>query len=175
MAMRKVFTGEQWRTIKHAKTKNANAKVRLQALKKRGEGKTNREIAEILDIHPQYVTVLVRKFIEQGIESILETKHTSNNRRMTFDEESEFLRGFDELAKIGQIITVTGILKKFEEVTGKESNTTTIYQLLKRHGWRKIMPRPEHPGKATDEEIDSSKKLKQFTRVYWQNTVIQEK
>ena len=39
---------------------------------------------------------------------------------------------------------------------------------LKRHGWRKVKPRPRRPGKASDEEIASSKKLtKNSERSYW--------
>jgi hypothetical protein len=87
---------------------------------------------------------------------------------MSFAEEIEFLAEFEDLAEAGQIITVEGILKKFEEKTGKASNTSTIYKLLKRHGWRKVKPRPRHPGKASDEEIASSKKLTKNTeRSYW--------
>ncbi|HGL0779852.1 TPA: winged helix-turn-helix domain-containing protein, partial [Streptococcus pneumoniae] len=32
-----------------------------------------------------------------------------------------------------------------------------FYQLLKRHGWRNIMPRPEHPKKADAQTIVASK------------------
>ena len=87
---------------------------------------------------------------------------------MDFKKEAEFLEQFVELAEAGQVITITGILRKFEEVTGKESGTSTIYALLKRHGWRKVKPRPRHPGKASDEEIASSKKItKNSERSYW--------
>nr|WP_265101398.1 winged helix-turn-helix domain-containing protein [Streptococcus pneumoniae] len=32
-----------------------------------------------------------------------------------------------------------------------------LYQLLKRHGWRNIMPRPEHPKKTDAQTIVASK------------------
>ncbi|VON78267.1 transposase [Streptococcus pneumoniae] len=32
-----------------------------------------------------------------------------------------------------------------------------FYQLLKHHGWRNIMPRPEHPRKADAQTIVASK------------------
>jgi hypothetical protein len=39
---------------------------------------------------------------------------------------------------------------------------------LKRHGWRKVKPRPRHPGKASDEVIEASKKLtKNSGHSYW--------
>jgi transposase len=84
---------------------------------------------------------------------------------MTFERVTQFLEQFLELAEAGELVTVKEILEKFEEETGKASNTSTIYKLLKRHGWRKVKPRPCHPGKASAEEIASSKKLKQFSWV----------
>jgi transposase len=169
-----IFTGMQWKEIKRKTAKIKGKKVdvkgyrRLLAIHMRGLGKSRIEIREVLGFSEQYVTTLVAKYKQKGMESILEDKRTSNNRRMSFEEEQKFLEQFVELAEAGQVITVEGILRKFEEETGKESNTSTVYGLLKRHGWRKEKPRPRHPGKATDEEIASSKKLTKNTeRSYW--------
>jgi transposase len=165
MKRKNTFTAMQWKEIKRSVRKTQGKKVdakgyrRLMALHMRGLGKSNKETGEVLGFAEKYVTQLVAKYKNHGMSAILEDKRTSNNRRMTHEEESKFLEQFVELAETGQIITVEGILRAFEEKTGKESNTTTIYQLLKRHGWRKVKPRPRHPGKASDEEIESSKKL----------------
>ena len=164
MGTRRTFSGEQWREIKHKmatgkkKIKDVNAYKRLMALHMRGIGKSNQEIKDVVGFSTQYVTELVTKYISEGMDAILTDRRTSNNRRMSEAEEGEFLNQFVELAEAGQIITVAGILEAFEKRTGKVSNSTTIYKLLKRHGWRKVKPRPRHPGKATDEEIESSKK-----------------
>jgi len=49
--------------------------------------------------------------------------------------------------------------KEYEKRIGHEIRSHgQIYKLLKRHGWRKIKPRPEHPQKASEEEIEASKK-----------------
>ena len=133
----------------------------------RGIGKTNAEISEIIGFNVQYITDLVTKYMERGIESILVDRRTSNNRRMTLTEETSFLEQFEELAAAGQIVTVGKILEKFNSETGKNNDSSTIYRLLKRHGWRKVKPRPQHPGKASDEEIVSSKKLKQKSKSCW--------
>ena len=151
------------------KIKDIKAYKRLMALHMRGLGKSNQEIKETVGFSTQYITELVTKYITQGMDSIIIDKRTSNNRRMSFAEEAEFLDQFVDLAEAGQIITVNGILETFEKKTGKESNSTTIYKLLKRHGWRKVKPRPRHPGRATDEEMDSSKKLTQNSENWcWQ-------
>jgi hypothetical protein len=36
--------------------------------------------------------------------------------------------------------------------------------LLERHDWRMVMPRGKHPKKASEAEIEASKKLKLNTR-----------
>jgi len=83
----------------------------LLALRLRSIGKTNEEISEIVGFHAQYITDLVRKYIAEGIESIVSDKRTSNNRRMSFAEETEFLEQFVELAETGAILTVDEIKK----------------------------------------------------------------
>jgi transposase len=150
---------------------DANGYKRLLVLHMRGQGRSNKEISEALGYSASYVTELVSKYIKNGLDAIIEDKRTSNNRRMSFEEEATFLDGFAEIAEAGQIITVEGILKEFEKVTGKSSNTSTIYKLLKRHGWRKVKPRPRHPGKASAEDIEASKKLTKNTSVWcWKKT-----
>ena len=171
---RRCFDDVQWREIKRMylvkgkkKIKDIKAFKRLQALYLRGLGKTNKEIKEVVGFSVQYITELVSKYMENGMSSILTDRRTSNNRRMSFAEESKFLEQFMELAEAGQILTVNKIHEKFDEATGKSNNQSTIFRLLKRHGWRKVKPRPRHPGKASDEEIISSKKLRQSTKGYW--------
>ena len=82
---------------------------------------------------------------------------------MSLEDEVKFLSQFVEMSEAGQVLTIQGILEKYEEETGKPTCTSTIYALLKRHGWRKLQPRPAHPGKASKEEIESSKKLTQIS------------
>ena len=174
MLNRRIFTVAQWEEIKYKYTvkgkrivKDAKAYKRLQALYLCGKGKTNKEITEITGFNTQYVSDLVTKYLKNGLDAILSDKRTSNNRRMTFADETIFLEQFKELADAGQLVTVAKILEKFNEETGKNNDSSTIYRLLKRHGWRKLKPRPQHPGKASDEEIDSSKKLRQNSLACW--------
>ena len=151
--------------VKLKKCKDTKALRRLIALNMYRQGKTNKEIAEATGYHPQRITQMVTEVINNGIDSILSDHRTSNIYRMTFAQEIEFLRQFKEMAENGQLVTVEPILKKYEEATGKKSNTTSIYRLLKRHGWRKLKPRPKHPKAASTEEQSRQKKLK----LSWRN------
>jgi transposase len=152
------------------KSNAVNAYRRLQVLDLYMRGRSNADIADISGYSEQGITKLVTRFVNNGIDAIINDKRTSNNRRMTHEEEVIFLEQFVEEAIAGQVLTVEKILLKFVETTGKESNTETIYKLLKRHGWRKLCPRPMHPNTASDEEIEASKKelKKTSNRSSWQ-------
>jgi transposase len=56
-------------------------------------------------------------------------------------EEEQFLAPFFARAERGEIATVAQIRHAFEERVGHEVDASTIYRLLHRHGWRKLMPR----------------------------------
>ena len=149
----------RWAKAKKRKIKDVNALRRLQVLHLRIMGKANAEISEIVGFSKQYIVEIVAKYRNEGIDAILEDKRTGNNRKLNFVEETAFLDQFYDLAEAGQIVTIQIIIKGFEELTGEPCADTTIYRMLKRHGWRKVSPRPVHPGKASEEEIASSKKL----------------
>ena len=70
---------------------------------------------------------------------------------MTIQEERELLMPFFERAKNGELTTIAQIKQEFEKRVGHKVHETTIYRLLKRHEWRKLVPRPFHP-KANKEE-----------------------
>ena len=149
----------RWAKAQKRKIKDANALRRLQVLHLRVMGKSNGEISEIVGFSKQYIIQIVSKYRREGMDSIMEDKRTGNNRKLSFNEESEFLEQFYDLAEAGQLVTIEKIIIKFEELTGEPCADTTIYRMLKRHGWRKVNPRPAHPGKSSEEVIAASKKL----------------
>ena len=77
----------------------------------------------------------------------LETPGKGGRRHeyLTLQEEKAFLAPFFTQAESGEIATVAQIHHAFEERVGHEVANSTIYRLLNRHGWRKLMPRPRHP------------------------------
>ena len=162
MARRRKFEQYQKHEIRRAlrKCKDTKALKRLQALDMRSRGMSNQAITDAIGFGQQYVTVLVTKYFQGGLDAIINDKRTSNNRRMSFEAEERFLEQFSEMAEAGELITVAAILSAFEKETGKPSSTSTIYDLLKRQGWREVRPRTRHPGSASEEEKNSSKKLK---------------
>ncbi len=161
----KKITEEEFKKIQAARKANKNKRVEklLEVLTLRYESKSNREIAERTGYNERYVTTLLAKYRKMGLEEFIRIKQTSHYRKMTEAEEVRILEKCSELAVQGKVLTVADIRQVFEEELGEKTVTSYIYRLLKRHGWRKIMPRAKHPKAASEEEQNSSKKLTQST------------
>jgi len=143
-------------------TKNKVACRRMEAVALLGEGKTPEEVAEIKKYHPKYVRTLGLQYHERGLESFsIDGRRGGNHKVMSDEEAIDFLRQFEDDADKGKILTIGEIAKELDKKTGKKRKSlSTTYTFLQRHEWRKVMPRSKHPNKASDEEIESSKKLK---------------
>lgn len=140
------------------KIKNKSEDIRLHAVELRGLGKKNKEIAEILVIHEKVVSKWISIFSNQGTQGLMNKPKGGNHRNMTFEQEEEFLKQFEERAKKGELLSTNEIKEAYIESVGHSIGHEQIYRVLKRHGYRKIMPRSRHPKKASDEEIEQSKK-----------------
>ncbi len=135
---------------------------RLHAVQLRGEGLTNKEIAEKLDTSDKMVSQWVSAYINHGgISALLPKKRIGRHRNMSYEEEENFISYYTKEAEKGHIIDVKEIEAAYIQKVGHSIGSGQIYRVLKRHGWRKIMPRSKHPKKASDEAIEASKKLKQ--------------
>lgn len=145
------------KTIKDKKTDK-----RLYAVQLRGEGFSNKEIAEKLDTSDKMVSQWVSAYINQGgVNALLPKKRIGTHRNLSYEEEADLLSCFTKEAEKGHIVDVKEIEAVYIEKVGHSISSGQIYRVLKRHGWRKIMPRSKHPQKASDEAIEASKKLKQ--------------
>jgi transposase len=145
------------------KNKNKNVEKRIKALLLHAEGKKRKEIAEKTDFAKSYISELVSKYCNNGLSTIIESKYGGNNRNMSYAEEEALLGSFIKAVEAGQMIEVSQIKRAYEKAIGRslENNHGQIYQVLHRHGWRKVMPRSKHPNKASEEAIEASKKLTQ--------------
>lgn len=111
------------------------------------------EIANHLAVSKPFVHKTVSQYNKYGPKSI-ETvgKGGRRNCYMSEAEEQEFMQQFIEDARKGLIATVGVIHQAFEQKVGEKVHRTTIYRLLYRTGWRKIVPLPAHPKKNIKEQ-----------------------
>ncbi len=108
--------------------------------------RTAAEIAIQLGVSRPFVSKissLYKRFGPQGLETI--GAGGRRNEYLSRDEETAFLAPFIERATQGEIVTAQLIQQAFEQRLGHDVDESTIYRLLQRHRWRKIMPRPIHP------------------------------
>lgn len=66
---------------------------------------------------------------------------------MSWSEEKQLIDSFKEKARKGHIATANEIIIAYEQLCGFSVHKTTIYRVLERHQWWKIVPRPVHPKK----------------------------
>lgn len=141
------------------KEKDKRVDKRLWAVQLRGEGMGNTEIAEKLDMSAKVVSRWVSAYSNGGIEALMGGKFGGNRRNMSFEEEKQLLVEFKDRARTGQLVEISEIKQAYENQVGHSIGGGQIYRVLKRHKWRKVMPRSKHPNKASDEAIEASKKL----------------
>jgi transposase len=103
------------------------------------------EIARHVDLAWQTVRNLVSQYNRLGPEAI-EGPGKGGRRRAYMDmkAEAEFLEPFFDRASAGKVATAKEIKKAWEKHLGHTVHKTTVYRLLRRHGWKKIVPRPFH-------------------------------
>jgi transposase len=121
------------------------------------KGYTTDHAAMITELSQTYIERLISLYHVHGLRSILHKKQGGNNRYLTFEQEVEILEKFKERAMNGQMITGVEIQRAYEAVVGHEVSNSQIYYVLKRHDWRKVRPRKQHP-KADPVEQEAYKK-----------------
>lgn len=139
--------------------KDKQVDKRLHAIQLRAQGMKNPEIAEKLDCNPKVVSRWVCAYHKGGLASLLGKPRGGNHRNLSYEQEAEFLAQFEKRGQSGQILTVEEIKQAYIELVGHSIGGSQIYRVLHRHGWRKVMPRSQHPQKADEATIEASKKL----------------
>jgi len=109
------------------------------------------EIARHTGLAEQTIHNLISSYNRLGSQA-LEGPGKGNRGRayLSLEEEVGFLMPFFERAAAGRIATAREIHKALEKRLGHSAHLTSVYRFLKRHGWRKIVPRPEHVGARED-------------------------
>lgn len=157
-----IISEDEYEEIKGLSKENEHKWVdkRLRVLLLRFEGESDKKIGEMVGYSRKRVSQLCAEYKKVGLDEYARRKYGGNHRNMSEEEEKEFLSQFEEVGKQGQVTNISEISEAYDKKTKKErSSKSTVYYLLHKHNWRQITPQTAHPGKATEAEIEASKKL----------------
>lgn len=163
-----VITKEEYAKIVEMRKENKDKNIdrRLHVLVLRFKGMSYDEIAKVTGYNPQYAQLLISMYRKQGLTEYAKKHQTGHCWNMSYREEQNILDQCAKEAEEGKVLTVFDVRQKLEEYLGRETAPNYAYGVLKRHGWRKVMPRSKHPKAATEEAQEASKKLTRNTRSF---------
>ena len=109
-------------------------------------GMTQEAVANATGVSRSTVSRVHMAWFRDGLKGLDFKPHGGRlNENMSRREEAAFLKGFIHQAGAGELVCIQDIHDAYEKKIGRPTGSTTIYSLLERHGWRKLMPRPHHP------------------------------
>jgi len=137
--IRKLKTALRWKLP-------ASQRERIQMVLLRESGMTQPVIAAAMGVSLSTVNRAHMSYDGGGIKA-LKPKPIGGRQRenMTVAEEKTLLARFANAAGAGEMLNVHDLKAAYEQAIGHSTSNSTIYNLLARHGWRKLMPRPFHP------------------------------
>ena len=121
-------------------------------------GLSGREVSAALNYKLQTVHAIWHQWLQEK-ESLFRRPSPGGRKHayLMLEEEKEFLEPFLERAKAGGVLTVAEIKESYEKRVSRKVAPSTVYRLLQRHGWRKLVPRKRHP-KSDPERQEQAKK-----------------
>jgi transposase len=103
-------------------------------------------VAQSLCVSTPAVWRWVQQYNHQGPEGL--HRAGRGGRRWSFlnwEQEQRFLGKRLQAAARGEVLTAKLLHGQLQKITGREVSLGYVYRLLRRHGWRKLGPRPRHP------------------------------
>ena len=113
--------------------------------------------------HPVSVRRIHSEYKNEGISALIRRPRGGRNREnMSLEDEKAFVNEFVAKAEAGQIVEVSEIHCAYEEKLGRQVGKSTVYAVLHRHDWRKVVSRPQHPN-HDELQADAFKKTSQLS------------
>lgn len=154
--------------LKHRMTTSDNIleRTRWQALYLASSRQiTASEIADIVGVSVYSINKWVSQYNRNGVESIY-SKPRGGRRSsfLTWQEEEKVLEELRDKANKGLLVVIKMVKAEIEQRLQHPVSKDYPYDLLHRHGWRRIVPRPKHPKQDTAIQAE----FKKNSRNIWQ-------
>lgn len=105
------------------------------------------QTAQAIGVSKGWACQLRQRFIQADGKIATDRPRPGGRRRenLTRAQEAEFLKPFLDSAKSGGILVVGQIKQALDRRLKREVALASAYNLLHRHGWRKLAPDKRHP------------------------------
>jgi transposase len=132
---------------------SARERERVRTIRLLALGWKAQDVAEAVGLSRSSVYRRKAEFLGEG-ESALLTDGWGGRRHaaLTRAEEADFVAHFEQAAREGQMVTASAMAAELAKRRGKPASAATLYRILARHGWRKVVPRPRHPQADPDRQ-----------------------
>jgi len=136
---------------------------RIRMVLMRESGMTQPEIVEVTGVSLSTVNRAHMLYDEGGVKA-LKPKPIGGRKRenMTVAQEKALLADFAKAAGAGELLNIHDLKAAYEKAIGHSTSNSTVYNLLDRHGWRKLMPRPFHPKRDVAAQNTFKKRVSQM-------------
>lgn len=146
------------RLLKEARSKGEYQRIQCVWLRAT-LGLNSNQLAEALGWQASSVRHVQARYLRAGEETLRD--HARGGRyhaHFTAEEEQQLLAPFLEQAQAGKVVIAGPVQQAYENQLGHAVHHSIVYRALHRQGWRKIMPRPQHPKTdvAVQEEFKKS-------------------
>ncbi len=108
-------------------------------------GMSLEQTADVLGISASWACKLRTRFARGEVPDPEANRRHRPRQNMSREEEAEFLAPFFEKASKGGILVVGEIKRVLDGRLGRPVALASAYNLLHRHGWRKLAPDKRHP------------------------------
>lgn len=158
---------ELLKTLKSQKSSRAFLDWQIIYSVQTNPGKKAEEFAAFLGVTKQKIYSVIQGYNKYGTS--WRTYDNWGGRReerciFSLETEAEILEELEQEALSGNILIYKHIKVKVEEKAGKQVSDDYIWDLLKRHGWKKKVPRQSHPQGSEDEQHEYKKNSKRTWR-----------
>jgi transposase len=138
--------------LEQAKTKSEYQRVlcvRMRAQK----DLPAKDIADLIGLRVDSVRRIHSLYLKHG-DKIFQGLRRGGRRRENLSKEDEqaLLNRFFKKAEEGRIVVVNEVKAAYEQKVGHKVPKSTVYRMLGRHGWRKIIPYRRHPKADSDKQ-----------------------
>jgi transposase len=121
-------------------------RARIQMVLLREGGMTQPAIAAAMGVSLSTVNRAHMAYDRDGIKALKPKPNGGRkHENMSLAEEKALLARFAKAAGAGEMLNIHHLKAAYEKAIGHSTSDSTVYNLLHRHGWRKLMPRPFHP------------------------------